>query len=152
MAKDLIRTRNAVTKFHEMKAQLQSVSTHMQLMTSSASMADAMKGATRAMYRMNRQINLPQMQRIMMQFEKESGMMDMKQEEMDDAINGTMKQDGDDEAEEELINQVLDEIGINVASMLDSVPIPVSAPVQPQPQEELPVDDEIMARLNNLRM
>lgn len=56
MAKDLIRTRGAISKFHQMKAQLQAVSIRIQTMSSTASMADAMKGAAKAMYRMNQQV------------------------------------------------------------------------------------------------
>jgi charged multivesicular body protein 2A len=47
MAKDLIRTRNAISKFHQMKAQLQAVSIRIQTMSSTAAMADAMKGAAK---------------------------------------------------------------------------------------------------------
>ena len=43
-------------------------------------------------YAMNRQVNLPAMQRIMMQFEKEGDMMEMKQELMDDTIDDVMAQ------------------------------------------------------------
>ena len=43
-------------------------------------MAEAMRGATKAMKLMGRTINLPAMQRILMEFEKESDMMDMKEE------------------------------------------------------------------------
>lgn len=102
MAKDLIRTRNAISKFHQMKAQLQAVSIRVQTMSSTAAMADAMKGAARAMYAMNHQVNVPGMQRIMMQFEKEGDMMEMKQELMDSTIDDVMAQEGDQEQEDEV--------------------------------------------------
>src|SRR3990167_7682327 len=114
-----------------MKAQLQAVSIRIQTMQSTAAMADAMKGAAKAMYVMNRQVNLPAMQRIMMQFEKEGEMMEMKQELMDDTIDGVMNQEGDDQQEEEVINQVLDEIGINLAADLQSAPVKTGAQAQP---------------------
>jgi charged multivesicular body protein 2A len=43
-------------------------------------------------------MNLPEIQRIMMEFEKQSEMMNMKEEMMDDAIDMAM---GDDDDEEE---------------------------------------------------
>jgi charged multivesicular body protein 2A len=47
-------------------------------------------------------MNLPEIQKIMMEFEKQSEIMDMKEEMMDDAIDSAM---GDDDDEEEgLIN------------------------------------------------
>merc|ERR1711916_186544 len=122
MARDLVRTRNAISKFYQMKAQLQAVSIRIQTMSSTAAMADAMEGAAKAMYTMNKQVKLPAMQRIMMKFEKEGDMMEMKQELMDDTIDDVMAQEGDDEAEEQLLNQVLDEIGINLAADLQDAP------------------------------
>lgn len=122
MAKDLVRTRNSIAKLYEVKANLQGVYTRIQLMQSTAAMSEAMRGATRAMYMMNRQVNLPALQNILKQFEKEGDMFDMKQELMDDTIDTVMRQEGDDAQEDEVINQVLDEIGINLASDLDSVP------------------------------
>ena len=45
-----------------------------------------------------RQLKLPEIQKIMMEFEKQSEIMDMKEEMMDDAIDDAL---GDDEDEEE---------------------------------------------------
>ena len=82
-------------------------------------MAEAMKGVTKAMRSMNKTINLPQIQKIMMDFEKESEMMDMKEEMMNDVIDDVM--DGDEEQEDEIVNQVLDEIGINLQQSVTSL-------------------------------
>lgn len=46
-----------------------------------------MKGVTRAMKSMNKRMNLPAIQKIMMEFEQQSEVMDMKSEMMDDAID-----------------------------------------------------------------
>jgi charged multivesicular body protein 2A len=43
-------------------------------------------------------MNLPEIQRIMMEFEKQSEIMDMKEEMMDDAIDDALG-DNDDEQE-----------------------------------------------------
>lgn len=79
MAKDLVRTRRNISKFYSMRTQLQAVSLRLQTMRSNQQMAEAMRGATKAMSLMGKQINLPAMQRILMEFEKESDMMDMKE-------------------------------------------------------------------------
>merc|ERR1719494_670643 len=50
-------------------------------------MAEAMKGVTKAMGRMNKNMKLPQIQKIMMEFEKQSAMMDMKEEMMNDVMD-----------------------------------------------------------------
>lgn len=73
-----------------------------------------MRGATKAMSSMNRQMNLPQIQKIMMEFEKESELMDMKDEMMGDAIDDVMEEEDDEVESEEIVNKVLDEIGISL--------------------------------------
>ena len=98
MAKDLVRTRNAGKKFMLMKANIQAVSLKITTLKSNHAMAQAMKGVTKAMATMNKKMNLPEIQKIMMEFEKQSEMMDMKEEMMDDAIDSALGDD-DDEVE-----------------------------------------------------
>ena len=62
---------------------------------------------------MNRQMNLPALQRIAMEFEKENDIMDQRQEMMDDAIDDATGLE-DEEESEDVVNQVLDEIGIDL--------------------------------------
>jgi hypothetical protein len=72
-----------------------------------------MKGATSLLSGMNRQMNLPALQRIAMEFERENDIMDQRQEMMDDAIDDVTGLE-DEEEGEEVINQVLDEIGVDL--------------------------------------
>jgi len=55
MAKELVRTRKAIKKFMLMKANIQAVSLKIQTLKSQNSMAQAMKGVTKAMMMMNKQ-------------------------------------------------------------------------------------------------
>lgn len=66
-----------------------------------------MKGVTRAMASMNRQLNLPQIQRIMSEFERQSEIMDMKEEMMDDAIDDALGEAGEEEETEAVVQQVI---------------------------------------------
>lgn len=59
MAKDLVRTRRYVRKFVLMRANIQAVSLKIQTLKSNNSMAQAMKGVTKAMGTMNRQVGKP---------------------------------------------------------------------------------------------
>ena len=138
MAKDLVRTRRYVQKFYQMRTQLQAVSLRIQTLRSNQQMADAMRGATRvshhmrgfeifvliicgggheqAMASMNRGLNLPGIQKIMNDFEKESSMMDMKEEMMSDAVDDVMDEEENEEEEgDKILKEVLDEIGISLA-------------------------------------
>lgn len=83
MAKDLVRTRAQVTKFYQMKCQMQAVGLRLQTIKSTQAMTEAMKGASRAMKSMNAQVNAASMAKILKEFEQESALMDDKQEMMD---------------------------------------------------------------------
>lgn len=91
MAKDLVRTRRYVKKFMLMRANIQAVSLKIQTLKSQNAMGQAMKGVTRAMQSMNKQMKLPQIQQIMQEFEKQSEIMDMKEEMMTDVIGETKR-------------------------------------------------------------
>jgi len=107
-----------------MRTQLQAVGLRIQTLRSNQQMADAMRGATRAMKSMNRGLNLPQIQRIMNDFERESATMDMKEEMMSDAVDDVMDDELEDEEEEsdKILKQVLDEIGVGISQQLVDAP------------------------------
>lgn len=77
-------------------------------------MMQSMKGATSLLGSMNRQMNLPALQRIAMEFEKENDIMDQRQDMMDDAIDDVTGLEDDEEEGEEVVNKVLDEIGVDL--------------------------------------
>ena len=89
-------------------------------MRSTQTMAEAMKGVAKAMRSMNKQVNLPGIQKIMMEFEQQSEIMDMKEEMMSDAIDDAMDDEADEEETEQIVNQVLEEIGINLSQAVRS--------------------------------
>ncbi|CAJ0632396.1 1731_t:CDS:2 [Entrophospora sp. SA101] len=105
---------------------------------------------------MNRQMNLPAMQKIMMEFEKESEMMDMKEEVMNDVIDDTMAEEDDEEETEMIVNQVLDEIGITLDQSLVDAPTTIE---KTKTNERVPLaaemessdDAALQARLDQLR-
>ncbi|KXN70065.1 Snf7-domain-containing protein [Conidiobolus coronatus NRRL 28638] len=154
-AKDLVRTRKHIHKFYQMKTQLQAVSLRIQTLRSNQQMAEAMKGASKTMGAMNKRMNLPGIQKIMMDFEKESEIMDMKEEIMNDVMDDVMDDEMDEEEESDnIVNQVLDEIGISVNQSLVDTPnhIGSSEPVRQAVAEGGMSDDALLqARLDNLR-
>ncbi|KAK9894209.1 Snf7-domain-containing protein [Cystobasidium minutum MCA 4210] len=130
MAKDLVRTRRYISKFYSMRTQLQAVSLRLQTLRSNEQMAQAMKGATRAMALMSKTMNLPQISKILQDFERESSSMDMKEEMMSDTIDDVMEDEGETEEEEsdKILKQVLDEIGVSVSQQLGETPEGLGAP------------------------
>lgn len=65
---------------------------------------------------MNRGLNLPAIQRIMNEFERESATMDMKEDMMSEAVDDAMDNETEDEEEEgdKILKEVLDEIGVTL--------------------------------------
>ncbi|KAI8839925.1 Snf7-domain-containing protein [Chytridium lagenaria] len=145
MAKDL---------FYQMKTQLQAVGLRIQTMRSNQAMADAMKGCTKAMRSMNKNVNMPEISKIMMDFEKESEMMDMKEEMMNDAIDDVMEEEADEDEENAIVNQVLDEIGISLNQSLADAPttkIGQKAVAESSDGLMMADDADLQARLESLR-
>lgn len=82
-------------------------------------MMQSMKGATMLLGSMNRQMNLPALQRIAMEFERENEIMDERQEMMDDAIDEATGLE-DEEEGEEIVKEILDEIGVDLSQAVSS--------------------------------
>lgn len=162
MAKDLVRTRRYVKKFMLMKANIQAVSLKIQTLRSQNAMAQAMKGVSKAMMSMNRQLNLPQIQKILQEFEKQSEIMDMKEEIMNDAIDDAMEDEGDEEESDAVVSQVLDELGLQLTDQLSGLPEATGSLSIASGKTATPVagaaggpsndaDADLQARLDNLR-
>lgn len=168
MAKSLVRNRHAVNKLFQLKSQLQAVSLRIATLKSTHAMGEAMAGATKAMGAMNRRMNLPAVAKIMREFEKQNERMEMTSEMMGDAVDGVFEEGGEEEETDELVGQVLDEIGINLNASLVSAPgqkvaaaVPAAAVQQPvaQPMGAAEggggtapgLDDDLQARLDRLR-
>lgn len=124
-----------IEKFYGMRSQLQKISLRLQVgkkrtaywpshemlmltgylqtYRTNEQMMQAMKGATVALGSMNRTMNLPSLQRIAMEFERENDIMEQRQEMMDDAVDDAMDV-GVEEEGDEVVEQVLEEIGVDL--------------------------------------
>ncbi|XP_018007312.1 charged multivesicular body protein 2a [Hyalella azteca] len=158
MAKDLVRTRRYVKKFIMMRAQIQAVSLKITTLKSQNAMAQAMKGVTKAMMNMNKQLQLPQIQHIMQEFEKQTEIMNMKEEMMNDVIDDAMEGEDDEDESDAIVSQVLDELGLQMTEGLGDLPstgATLASTTGPSKAPAVAVgddgDDDIQARLDNLR-
>ncbi|KAI4107130.1 MAG: hypothetical protein L6R37_001831 [Teloschistes peruensis] len=157
-AKDLVRTRRYIDKFYSMRTQLQAISLRIQTVRSNEQMMQSMKGATSLLGSMNRQMNLPALQRIAMEFEKENDVMDQRQEMMDDAIDDVTGLE-DEEEGDEVVNKVLDEIGVDLGQSMGETPSGLQKTAIPDGRVAEAIggggggheDDDLQARLDSLR-
>ncbi|KAM5236576.1 charged multivesicular body protein 2a isoform 2-T2 [Ctenodactylus gundi] len=67
-------------------------------------------------------LKLPQIQKIMMEFERQAEIMDMKEEMMNDAIDDAMGDEEDEEESDAVVSQVLDELGLSLTDELSNLP------------------------------
>ena len=96
-----------------MRANIQAVSLKIQTLKSQNAMAQAMKGVTKAMMNMNKQMKLPEIQKIMQEFEKQSEIMDMKEEMMSDVIDDALGDEDDEEESDAIVSQVTEIVIVN---------------------------------------
>ncbi|KAK2709191.1 charged multivesicular body protein 2a-like [Artemia franciscana] len=156
MAMDLVRTRRHVRKFILMRTNIQAVSLKIQTLRSQNAMAGAMKGVTKAMMSMNRQLKLPEIQKIMMEFEKQTEIMDMKEEMMGDAVDEAIGEEEDEEESDQIVSQVLDELGLHLNEQLGGLPEAVGATAATSSSrvaqtDTASIDATLEERLANLR-
>ena len=166
MAKDLVRTRGYIKKMFKMKAHMEAVSLRLQTMSSSAQMAQCMKGVTKVMGKMNAKMSSANIQKIMMEFEKQNEMMGMKEEMMGDAMDEAFDDDDDDEEENSIVDQVLAELDVVQKDQMAVAPTTsaeASSAVDVSAGEQQPaaagggdpaaddLDKELQKRLDNLR-
>ena len=148
MARDLVRCRTYISKFIELKSHLQGALLKLQTVKSHAAMAESMGSVAKAMVSANKSIKVQAIDKMLSDFIRENEKAEVTMEIMGDAMDDIA---GTDEEEEDLVvNQVLDEIGIQVDG---EVPEPPSKEPQSEPQEEVKDEavDELEKRLNNLR-
>ncbi|KAK8091877.1 Snf7-domain-containing protein [Apiospora hydei] len=161
-AKDLVRTRRYVEKFYSMRSQLQKISLRLQTHRTNEQMMQAMKGATMALGSMNKSMNLPALQRIAMEFERENDIMEQRQEMMDDAIDDAMDT-GIEEEGDEIVEQVMEELGVDLnqaLSQFGETPTGLQSDKVAEGRVAQavgggggadPGDDDLQARLDSLR-
>jgi len=122
MAKDLVRTRGYIKKMFKMKSHMEAISLRLTTMQSSQQMAQSMKGISKIMGRMNAKMNMPQIQKIMMEFEKQNEVMGMKEEMMDDAMDDAFADDADSEEEDNILGSIFAELGVEATAGIAATP------------------------------
>lgn len=160
LAKQIVRAQKHAQTLDQTRGRLMDVKMQLSSMVSMQLMTDTMKKMTKMMKKINKQTSHVKMAKVMMNMEKEKMKAEMNQEVMDDILGDYE----DEEAEDELVDQILAEIGVLKVGELDSLPTPGVTTSEPTKQpvvmgadgenasEEKPEVDaleERMRRLNN---
>mmetsp|Transcript_35241 Transcript_35241/g.104253 ORF Transcript_35241/g.104253 Transcript_35241/m.104253 type:complete len:214 (-) Transcript_35241:467-1108(-) len=116
LAKSVVRVRAQITKLYSSQAQLRGVSTNIMTAAATSSLATSMGQATSTMSSMNVAMDPRKVNSTMAQFSKENMKMEMTSEMMDDAINSAMDDDDLEEEGENVMNQVLEGLGVDLSA------------------------------------
>ncbi|CAL8463875.1 g3410 [Coccomyxa elongata] len=151
LAKSLVRLRGQRTKVLASSAQLRGVRASIGTAAVTAKMGESMAKASEAMAAMGQTNDPAKVAQTMQQFQKENAKMEMGQEMMDDNLDGIFDDDDTEAETSDLMNQVLDEIGVDITAQMGSAPAKkVAAPqkVSAAAQDE---EDTLTARLAALK-
>lgn len=124
-------------------------------------MAEAMKATAKAMHKMNKAVDVPAINKMMADFERENAKTEIMQEIMGDTIDDALGGETNEEEEDAIVNQVLDEIGISFGEELPEAAAlgspsamemagPGKVAVSAAAADD-PALSELEARLNNLK-
>ncbi|KAJ2614507.1 ESCRT-III subunit protein did4 [Coemansia sp. RSA 1365] len=155
-AKDLVRTRKYITKYRVMGAQMQNLQLQIQHVSSTQVSTNAFKEAALTMRSMNRNMNLPGMQMVAMEYQREMESMNMRTTIMDDTMEDTME-DASSEEEgdpvDEIVQKAMEEANLQLKQDLGSAPKNIigQTGMAEKSIEDMNGDAMLQARLDNLR-
>ena len=120
LAKQLIKIREQQARLTKVSTEMSGVATQIKTAGATAGAAQSIAGATKVMGAVNRSMDPGKMRQTMQEFEKQSAQMEMRQEMVDDVFESL---DGEwDDEDDEVLAQVMDEIGLDVSSQMSSAP------------------------------
>lgn len=153
LAKQLVQLRKQDTRSLQASSKITGIKTHTQVMASNIKLGEAMSKTTDTMVAMNKIQDPMKMARTMQEFEKQNMKMDMTDEMINDTLDGVLDGSDDEQASDDIVNKVLDEIGIEVSGKMLNAPTPAKGgPSAASAQAEDVSDAEIqnmLARLNS---
>ncbi|CAI8499673.1 unnamed protein product [Hanseniaspora opuntiae] len=160
-SKDLIRTKNYIKKFELMETKLNMINLRIQSIKTTDMMSKSVKEASGLLRTMNVGVNLPQLQKISMEFERQNEIMDQKQEMMDDVLDDVFDEENEDEEEEvdEFLAKIMDEIDVDLKGKLvnqtpnSDLTVTNAEAVNENPAAPIAMgaDEDLQARLNSLK-
>ncbi|XP_068640436.1 vacuolar protein sorting-associated protein 24 homolog 1 [Aristolochia californica] len=164
LAKELVRSRRAVNRLYENKAQLNSISMHLGESVATARTVGHLSKSADVMKLVNNLMKAPEMAVTMQEFSKEMTKAGVIEEMVNDAVDSALDSEDIEEEIEEEVDKVLTELGGETAAQLPEAakserttrPAEKARPAQEAEPVAEGVDDEeeleeIRARLAKVR-
>ena len=139
MVRDLVRNKNYVNRFIMMKTQLTAVGLKIQTIKSNEAMSSAMKDVSKCLVLLNKQMSVPELQKVMNDFMSEQEKNDIQQEIMNDTMDEAMMEDDSEQQEDAIYNHVMDDLGLKFGEEVPMAPSSEVAGTKAAEAEELPV-------------
>ncbi|KAI9538258.1 Charged multivesicular body protein 2b [Dissostichus eleginoides] len=151
LAKQLVQLRKQKNRTYAVSSKVTSMSTQTKLMNSQMKMAGAMASTAKTMQAVNKKMDPQKTLKTMQDFQKENMKMDMTEEMINDTLDEIFDDSGDEEESQDIVNQVLDEIGIEISGKMVRAPAAgKSLPSAASSKQATISDDEIERQLRAL--
>ncbi|CAL5082930.1 unnamed protein product [Urochloa decumbens] len=118
LAKELVRSRRAVNRLYENKAQLNSVSMHLGEIVATARTVGHLSKSTEVMKIVNNLMKAPELAATMQEFSKEMTKAGVMEEMVNDAVDSALDSEDMEEEIEEEVDKVLASVAGETASQL----------------------------------
>ncbi|XP_056145482.1 charged multivesicular body protein 2Ba [Lampris incognitus] len=151
LAKQLVQLRKQKNRTYAVSSKVTSMSTQTKVMNSQMKMAGAMSTTAKTMQAVNKKMDPQKTLKTMQDFQKENMKMGMTEEMINDTLDDIFDESGDEEESQDIVNQVLDEIGIEISGKMVRAPAAgKGVPSAASPKQATISDDEIERQLRAL--
>ncbi|XP_062313024.1 charged multivesicular body protein 2Ba isoform X2 [Osmerus eperlanus] len=151
LAKQLVQLRKQKNRTYAVSSKVTSMSTQTKVMNSQMKMAGAMSTTAKTMQAVNKKMDPQKTLQTMQNFQKENMKMGMTEEMINDTLDDIFDESGDEEESQDIVSQVLDEIGIEISGKMVRAPAAgKSLPTTASPKRATISDDEIERQLRAL--
>jgi len=151
LAKQLIQLRKQKTRTYAAGSKVQSIGVSNKTMGANIKLANAMSTTAKTMTDMNKIMKPEQVAADMRAFSQASTKLDMTDEMVNDTLDDMLTESGDEEEGDKVVQQVLDEIGIEVSGKMAAAPAAHRGKLGESSKSRLPTDEEIEAQLAKLK-
>ncbi|CAH2096321.1 unnamed protein product [Euphydryas editha] len=148
LAKQLVQLRKQKTRIYAANSKISSVQINNKAMGANIAIAGAMGTTAKTMGSINKIMNPHQIAKDMEAFKHANAKMEMTDDMISDTLDDIMTESGDEEETEGIVNQVLDEIGIEITGKVANAPSVSRNKVGESTND---IDKEIMAQLTKLK-
>ncbi|XP_054643625.1 charged multivesicular body protein 2Ba [Dunckerocampus dactyliophorus] len=122
LAKQLVQLRKQKNRTYAVSSKVTSMSTQTKVMNSQMKMAGAMSTTAKTMQAVNKKMDPQTTLKTMQDFQKENMKMGMTEELINDTFDEVFDESGDEEESQDIVSQVLDEIGIEISGKMVRAP------------------------------